>query len=174
MVGQDGGHGADRYRSSRSGSVGRPDVMKRVIKAALVLVVVNGVVQLVGRYLSRRYAKGGEDTNEFRIAAIASGARFRSRAGALREGSCRVSCGGAKIDLREAQLDSRGAELTLETTMGGIEVRVPPGWRVEMDTSGVMFGGVDLRVPPEDAPSDSAPTLRVLATARLGGITVET
>jgi hypothetical protein len=148
------------------------NVLKRFVKVLVVLAVINGVVQLVGRYVARRFAEGDEDSNEFAIAAIASGSDFRSRAVALREGRGWVLWGGAMIDLREARLDSNGAQLDLNATMGGIEVRVPPDWRVEMDTSGVALGGVDLKVRRDIELSDDAPTLRVRATARLGGIAV--
>ncbi len=80
--------------------------------------------------------------------------------------------GGAKIDLREAHLDSGGADLELDSIMGGIEVRVPSDWRVEMDTSEVRLGGVDVRVPPDNELTGDPPRLRVRASARLGGIVV--
>ena len=146
---------------------------KRFLRATLLLLVVNGLMQVAGRVLSRRYALGDERTDDFRLAAIATGARFRSRAAALRRGSCVALWGGAKVDLRDTQLDPRGAELRLDAVMGGIEVRVPAHWQVDMDTRGVLLGGADLRVPPDARPGEDAPLLVVHANAKLGGIVVD-
>ena len=146
--------------------------MKRFVRVALAWTVVSAVIQVVGRYVSRRYALGDEGADEFRMAAIATGAIFRSRAKELRSGSCRVVMGGAKIDLREAQLDPSGADLHLDATMGGIRVGVPSTWRVEVDTSGVVLGGVDQHLASAGDPDEDAPCLRIRASARMGGIVV--
>jgi hypothetical protein len=146
--------------------------MKRFLGTALALSLVNLLVHLAGRHLSRRLTSGGDEDDEFRVAAIATGATFRSRAKALRSGSCRVVNGGAKIDLREAQLDPEGADLRLDATMGGIRVGVPAACRVELDTSGVVLGGIKLTAPSDGVARDDTPTLRIRASARLGGIVV--
>ena len=146
--------------------------MKRFLRTALALAILNLLVQLVGRKLSRRYSSGGEADDEFRVTAIATGAKFRSSAVALRRGSCRVLNGGAKIDLREAQLDSRGADLYLNATMGGIRVGVPPAWRVELVARRAILGGVDLTLPSDRVLRDDSPLLRIRASAVLGGIVI--
>jgi hypothetical protein len=146
--------------------------MKGFLRTALALAIINLLVQLVGRKLSRRYSSGGEADDEFRVSAIATGAKFRSSAGALRKGSCRVLNGGAKIDLREAQLAGEGADLYLNAIMGGIRVGVPAACRVELVDRKAFLGGVDLHGPSDRIARDDSPLLRIRANAMLGGIVI--
>jgi hypothetical protein len=75
------------------------------------------------------------------------------------------------LDLRGAALHPDGADLELEAVMGGIAVVLPTGWRVTVDQTS-SGGAIDLDLPdPETLPGD-APTLRIRAVARNGGIAV--
>ena len=70
-------------------------------------------------------------------------------------------------------LDPAGATLGLAVTLGGVDLVVPASWKVLVERRAVL-GGVDVRVtPPEELPDD-APTLRVTAMARFGGISITT
>jgi DUF4097 and DUF4098 domain-containing protein YvlB len=73
------------------------------------------------------------------------------------------------IDLTEADFNT-SATLELTAVAGGIEVTVPPHWRVEM-TSTVFAGGTENLTDP-DATDDDAPLLVVDARAYFGGIAV--
>jgi hypothetical protein len=54
---------------------------------------------------------------------------------------------------------------------GGVNVTVPRAWRVLVEDRSTL-GGVDSRVtPPEELPED-APQLRVLVSARMGGVAI--
>jgi len=56
----------------------------------------------------------------------------------------------------------------LRTTMGGIEVRVPQSWAVEVDQE-TLGEALEVDVTsPEDLPED-APRLRIHAVTRMGG-----
>jgi hypothetical protein len=80
-------------------------------------------------------------------------------------------CGGVDLDLRSAVLDSEGATLAVQATMGGVQVTVPDTWRVTVDAD-ARAGGVETSVTrPEELPDD-APTLHVHAIARMGGVMV--
>jgi hypothetical protein len=54
--------------------------------------------------------------------------------------------------------------------MGGIDVVVPPGWRVEVMGRSVMGGVANLTDP--DVLADDAPVLLVDALAMMGGIEI--
>ena len=126
----------------------------------------------VGQVLARRRTVGDEASDEFELAAYFGGAQRRSTATSLRRGVVRVCCGGVDLDLREAALDPSGATLELSATWGGVNVVVPPGWRVLVEDRSSL-GGVDVRVPsPEELPDD-APELRVDVTARMGGVAIK-
>ncbi len=145
----------------------------KVRRPLLVWVGVEAVLFVAGQVVARRLAQGDEDSDEFRVAAVVGGKRFRSRALRLRAGSVLAWVGGVELDLRAATLDATGATLDVAATMGGVQIMVPAGWAVDVDEH-AMAGGVEVRVTgPDDLPDD-APTLNVRATARMGGVLVTT
>jgi hypothetical protein len=75
--------------------------------------------------------------------------------------------GGSDLDLRHAQFPSGETTVTAIAIMGGSDIWVPEGARVEF--SGFAFmGGNDNRV----APGGSGPLIRVRAWSLMGGIDV--
>jgi hypothetical protein len=75
--------------------------------------------------------------------------------------------GGSDLDLRHAQFPAEETTVTAIAIMGGSDIWVPEGARVEM--SGFAFmGGNDNHV----APGGSGPRIRVRAWALMGGIDV--
>ncbi len=76
--------------------------------------------------------------------------------------------GGIQVDLSEAEL-APGAQLSLHTLFGGIEIKTPPSWRLE-STMKAFASGVDTRTPAQDDPD--APVLSLTGTALFGGISV--
>jgi hypothetical protein len=80
--------------------------------------------------------------------------------------------GSVVLDLRGAVLSARVTSITAAAVMGGIEIIVPPGMRV--DTHGFGFMGAwDNRVLDSEAPSD-APLLRVGGFAFMGSVEIKT
>lgn len=145
----------------------------KVRRPLLVWVGVEAVLFVAGQILARRLARGDEDSDEFRVAAVVGGTRFRSRAHRLRAGAVMVWMGGVELDLRAATLDATGATLDVAATMGGVQIMVPATWEIDVDEHAVA-GGVDVRVTDPDDLPDDAPTLHVRATARMGGVLVTT
>lgn len=148
--------------------------MSRKWKRALIWIVAAQVTGLiVGRIITKRMTKGDEASDEFQVAAIMGGRKFESHAKDLKSAAAITSMGGIELDLRDATLDSDGAQLALKTTMGGIQVIVPEDWAVDVDQKS-LAGGFDVKVtPPEDLPED-APQLHVHAVTRIGGGLVTT
>lgn len=135
---------------------------------ALLLVVLASVV---GQLVAKRMTFGDEDSDTFRLAAIGGGRELKSRATALRSASAFAAMGGIEIDLREATLDPEGATLDVTAVMGGVEVTVPSGWVVDLETH-EKLGGVEARLTnPADQP-EGAPTLHVKINAVLGGVEI--
>ena len=142
--------------------------MRIVVRAVVVVVG----LWAVGQALARRKTAGDETSDEFEIATYLGGVQRTCRAAALRRGIVSVVCGGVDLDLREAALDPAGATLELAATLAGVNVVVPPGWRVLVEDRSAL-SGVDVRVPsPEELPDD-APELRVEVSARMSGVAIK-
>jgi class 3 adenylate cyclase len=105
-----------------------------------------------------------------RIVAIMSGTRRRGRWRVGREVRAFAFWGGAKLDLREAELDEPAVTIRATAIMGGIDIIVPDG--VDVDMTGVaIMGGKECRV--KDGPRrPGAPLVRVRVFAFWGGVSV--
>lgn len=127
-----------------------------------------GVWLLVRRPASR---PGNTASPDERIDTVAvfSGRRVVNTAPRFRGGSATAVFGGVEVDLTGATIDEV-AVLDAVALFGGIDVEVPPGWRVVVDGP-VVFGGHESHVPPPT--QDGAPTLHVRGTAIFGGIDVK-
>ncbi len=79
--------------------------------------------------------------------------------------------GGGELDLREARFGPGVSEINLAILMGGVEIIVPPGVRVEMLGSAFM-GGFALSGLDESAFDPAAPVLRIRGIAIMGGVDV--
>ena len=113
-------------------------------------------------------SRGDEESNELALMAVLNGIELESRAGAFTGGSMLAWFGGIAVDLRAAAL-APGARLLTNTLFGGIEITVPPGWRIESNVK-ALIGGVAAPTATTDDPE--APVLTVEGTALFGGIAV--
>lgn len=83
---------------------------------------------------------------------------------------CYSLMGGCSLDFREALLPPGETEVTVIAVMGGAEIIVPPGLRVDCDAIAIM-GGVDH--PAESGPPDpTAPVLKVNGFLLMGGVEI--
>lgn len=114
-------------------------------------------------------SRGDADSDEIALVAIFDGVALASRATAFRGGSLFAWYGGIEVDLREAELAAEGAHLDLHALYGGIEVKVPAGWRVQSNLR-ALAGGIDVPVSEPDDPD--APTLTLDGFAAFGGVAV--
>jgi len=147
--------------------------MRVVVIAVVKVIVVLAGLWAVGQVLARRRTVGDDTSDEFAIAVYVGGIQRACRATSLRRGSVSVVLGGVDLDLREATLDPRGADLHLSASLGGVNVTVPREWRVVVADRATLGGVETLVTDPEELPDD-APLLRVEAGARLGGVAIMT
>ncbi len=77
--------------------------------------------------------------------------------------------GGVSMDLREAELAAREVTVTSVTVIGGLDVVVPSGMRVEVEGFSLL-GGRKVDVDERAAPD--APTLRLRIFSIIGGVSV--
>jgi hypothetical protein len=100
-----------------------------------------------------------------------AGAQLRIESQAWKGGEIGVTAGGVELDLRQARLDPQGAVLALRVLMGGVEIRVPDTWHVQVDIT-PLFGGADDSTRSTQGAS-SAPRLRIVGKVTLGGVNVQ-
>jgi uncharacterized protein DUF1707 len=84
-----------------------------------------------------------------------------------------VLMGGAEIDLRDARFGAGITEIEIFVTMGGVNIIVPPGVRVE-SIGAAFMGGFDLKAGDATALSPAHPVLRLSGLAIMGGVETET
>ena len=97
-----------------------------------------------------------------------SGASIRPPSAAARP---RPSWAASTSTCGEPAWPRASAAIDLSVIMGGITLRVPRGWRVEMDAR-PLLGGIEDKHTYEPA-TQGGGTLRVKATAILGGIEIK-
>jgi Cell wall-active antibiotics response 4TMS YvqF len=84
-----------------------------------------------------------------------------------------VVMGGAEIDLRDARFGAGITEIEVFVLMGGVNIIVPPGVRVE-SLGAAFMGGFELKAGDATALSPTHPVLRLGGLAIMGGVETET
>lgn len=79
--------------------------------------------------------------------------------------------GGAGLDFREALLPPGETEITIIAIMGGAEIIVPPGMRVDCQGIAIM-GGFDHMDEAVNL-DPSAPVLKITGFALMGGVEIQ-
>lgn len=135
------------------------------------IIIIVGLSLLLPRGDIRR--KAAMDSSEsFQHTAVFSGVDAASDSASFKGGAVSAVFGGADIDLTQAQLDPEGAYLELTAVFGGIDIRVPRDWRVQV-TGVPVFGGWDAKVENRVDKNAEGPVLRIHCTAMFGGIDIK-
>lgn len=88
----------------------------------------------------------------------------------FRGGDAGAVLGGVEIDLRAAHIAGDEAVIDVTTFMGGVDIRVPDGWRIAGETTTVLGSFTDkTRVPA----SDARVTLHVRGLAMIGSVEIK-
>jgi predicted membrane protein len=137
-----------------------------------VLIILVGLWMVAGSFGRRRTATAAQAReNDLNASALLSGLEHRVESQAFKGGRASAIMGGIDIDLTQAKLAGDQASLDLSVIMGGIDVRVPRSWRVEVDGH-PLLGAIEdkhTHVPGEGA----VQTLFIRASAILGGIEIK-
>jgi hypothetical protein len=116
-------------------------------------------------------ATGGGRQHKLSV-AVCGGVSRKGRWRVPAETTAFAFWGGVELDLRAATLTQQVTTINVIVIMGGADVIVPPGVRVEVDGVPIM-GGADEKVEDEDLPS-TAPLVRVRYLAVMGGVSIRT
>lgn len=120
---------------------------------------------LVGISLITRLGTSSTDEGVVNSTVLWWGAERRSTSQAFQGGSLTAIMGGIELDLRQAHVVGR-AEISVFTLWGGVEITVPPTWRVSVTGLPLLGGWDDRTTPPLDP---AAPELVVHVTTIMGG-----
>jgi hypothetical protein len=140
------------------------DSLSIVIPALVILI---GLFVIFGFFNDTATTEKGDRIKSFNVF---SGSEIASHSTSFEGGNVGALFGGTEIDLRDAT-PAPDASLDVFVAFGGVEVKVPEGWQVDM--SGMpLFGGFENVTTREALPPD-APSLEVHATALFGGVEVK-
>jgi predicted membrane protein len=134
-----------------------------------VLLVILGL-SLIVKPFRRRGITIDEDTGVFEATAILGGANRRLSAEDFRGGDAMAIMGGCDIDLRDCGSEGGPAEIDTFAFWGGIEIKVPQDWEVQVKGTAILGGyGDDTRT----AAGEGRKVLVITGTAIMGGVDVK-
>ena len=105
--------------------------------------------------------------------AIMCGLRRKGAWVVPRELRILVLMGGAELDLRRASFAGPEVTITIDAFMGGAQVVVGPGVRVQLEGIGIMGGYSGPSGLVEAELDESSPVVRIKGVAIWGGVSVE-
>ena len=134
----------------------------------LLLVLIGA--SLVWQSLRGRSAAAVADTySTISAVAVLGGVKRGNNSKSFRGGDLTAVLGGCEVDLRQAAIDGE-AVIDVFAMWGGIELRIPDDWVVNVRVT-PLLGGVEDKTRPPQSPSAHRLTLRGLVI--MGGIEVK-
>lgn len=131
-------------------------------------------VKLIWEAVTRRRARSADAISDadsvIHAFAMMAGVKRQSVSSQFRGGDANAIMGGVELDLRNAQI-REGDDVIIDAfaMWGGIEIKVPPHWRVVGNVLPVM-GAFEDNTHPNGEPG---PTITIRGTAIMGGIDVK-
>lgn len=136
----------------------------------LILILLGGALvwQAVSTGRSVRAAAG--ETGFLSATAILGGTRHQVSSRDFRGANVTAVLGGCEIDLRDAVPGPDGAVIDVFALWGGIEIRVPEDWRIDLRGRPILGGFADNRTRQAPEPKH---TVVIKGTAVMGGVEIE-
>jgi predicted membrane protein len=116
------------------------------------------IIVIIGLAIIFRSSRGGRQavgTDLINLNLIFGGGEFHYDSPNFRGGKVTAIMGGGVIDLRDARPEANDIVLDVMTIMGGIEVRVPPGWQVALEGTPIL-GGMENKTATRDRESGTS------------------
>ena len=108
---------------------------------------------------------------EVHITCTLGEAKERVESQSFSGGNVNVTMGNVNLDLRSATIENPPARLDASMTMGGLHIRVPSDWVVEIDMNVTMGEAQDKRDKREGASSD--PHLVITGNMTMGSLEIQ-
>jgi hypothetical protein len=114
-------------------------------------------------------AKNAAESNSFHTVAVMGGVGRGVASSDFAGGDAVAVMGGCQINLRDARITTE-AVIDVLAFWGGIEIRVPRGWRIDNQVTAILGGVVDKT--ERDIPA-GAPTLLIRGSVIMGGVEIK-
>jgi len=155
------------------------------------------IVLIVGAFWTHVAGQSSNGTNtdasdKVRITAVLGGSSLVSRSPAFHGGDVTSFMGGSQLDLRQATIaPGEVAVIEVDALMGGVLIRVPDNWHIEVGTTMIMGGVNDERpaatrrkaaespaaaeagAAPANPDTPAAPRLKLQGTIVMGGLVIK-
>ena len=139
-------------------------ILKILVPLVLILVALQIVVVISGQFLRKHYLNQEVDEDSVNVIAVIGSLEESVTSKAFKGGYLRAVMGGVELDLSDAVVAEKPAHLEVTIIMGGVDIRVPPEWNVNIDGVSLKMGGIDGLVSGNDDLSEgvSGPCHRLL------------
>lgn len=111
-----------------------------------------------------------EGTDYIKESVIFWGSEKKITSKNFRGGELNVMFGGIKLDLSDAEIDSKGANLVINVAFGGVEVVTPTDCNVVPNGTGILGGWEDNR---RGGSNEDGSRLEISGTAMFGGVEIK-
>lgn len=138
------------------------------------LLIAFGLTMLVRAIDRKRYLDGAPVSSGpvLNIVAIFSGSRRTVDSQDFRGGEVVAVFGGVRLDLRRAAMTLDRAVIDINAVFGGVEIRVPDNWSVQMKGAGIFGGFDDKTIHPKPDPNVKTSELVITGASVFGGTSV--
>jgi predicted membrane protein len=133
----------------------------------VVLLLIGG--SLILRPFRGRRLSAGDNVGVFEATAILGGANRRLSASNFRGGDATALLGGCEIDLRDCGSEGSPAEINTLAFWGGIHIRVPQDWEVEVRGLALLGAYED---KTRSTPGEGRKVLVIRGTAVMAGVEI--
>ena len=145
--------------------------MRRILKWALGLLILNTLVWAVGQAITRSKTSSDLTASDVDFYGFWDSPTFVTRSTALERVNARVVMAGATIDLREAIPAAGGSVVQVTTLLGGTAVLVRKDWDVEV-VEETKSSEVEVRLDSETELPPDSPKVTVHLRTTYGGALV--
>lgn len=113
--------------------------------------------------------------NSVREYVVFSGTKKKLETNSFEGGEIFCVCGGVELNLRKCGIDNaqRQAVIDVAITFGGVEIKIPEGWRVVNRCVAVFGACEDKTLVPRPETGVQAPILVITGQALFGAVNIE-
>ena len=148
-----------------------PPAVRKVLPWLLAWWALQAVLAVGGRLVAHRKNEGDESSTAIRRVMTVGGVELRPTNPSLSRVRLDLVMAGGELDLTALPRVPGGIDVTVRTVMGGMAVRVPPGWRVWWQFRGI--GGIGADGPVVRTKDEAGADLRLHVRTVLGGLGIE-